>query len=85
MQSQILNIRQGKKQFDYSSVRAPDGSVQGRRHEVLLFGGGGDEFMGIQTHLPQKFIFSSDFGHLILSMLDYSFIIRVKTKVAEIS
>ena len=31
----------------------------------------GDGFMGTQTHLPPKSIFSSDFGHFILKMLDY--------------
>ena len=32
--------------------------------------GGGVEFIGTQTHLPQKFSFSSDFGHFILKMLE---------------
>ena len=27
-------------------------------------------FIGAQTHLPKKFSFSSDFGHLILKMLE---------------
>ena len=30
----------------------------------------GDGFMGTQTHLPPKFIFSSDFGHFISKMLE---------------
>ena len=42
--------------------------MQERRHEVLIGGGGG--FMGTQTHLPPKFSFSSDFGHLILKILE---------------
>ena len=41
---------------------------QGRRHEVLF--GGGDGFIGTQTHLPPKFSFSSDFDHLILNMVE---------------
>ena len=40
---------------------------QGRRHEVLF---GRDGFIGTQTHLPQKFSFSSDFGHFILKIVD---------------
>ena len=28
----------------------------------------GDGFIGTQTHIPQKFSFSSDFGHFILKM-----------------
>ena len=43
--------------------------LQGRRH-VVLFGGGGGGFMGTEIHLPQKFSFSSDFGHFILKMLE---------------
>ena len=42
---------------------------QGRRHEVLFFFGGGDGFIGTQTHLPQKVGFSSDFSHFILKMV----------------
>ena len=30
-----------------------------------------------QTHLPQKFTFSSDFGHLILKMLKIKMLMRV--------
>ena len=35
-------------------------------------GGGGSDvgFIGTQTHLPQKFSFSSDFGHFILKILE---------------
>ena len=51
-----------------NGVRTFLGDVQGRRHEVLL--GGGDGFIGIQTHLPQKISFSSDFGHFILKMVE---------------
>ena len=48
--------------------------------------GRGDGFMGTQTNLPQKLIFSSDFGHLILKMLDHAKILSVsRKKVAEIS
>ena len=36
----------------------------GRRHEVLFVG---DGFMGTEVHLPPKFSFFSDFGHLIFS------------------
>ena len=36
--------------------------------------------MGTQTHLPQKFIFSSDSGHFILKMLDYSKLLYVSGK-----
>ena len=42
-----------------------------RIHKVAamkLFGG--DGLIGTQTHLPQKFSFSSDFGHFILKMLE---------------
>ena len=40
-------------------------SEQGRRHQVV-FGEGRIS----ETHLPQKFSFSSDFGHFILEMLE---------------
>ena len=33
---------------------------QGCRHQVLFWR---DGFIGTQTHVPQKFSFSSDFGH----------------------
>ena len=38
--------------------------------------------MGTQTHLPQKFSFSSDFGHFILKMLENAKFayLRVKKK-----
>ena len=48
------------------------------RHEVLF---GGDGFIGIQTHLPPKLSFSSDFGHFILKMVEnakYSSVSRKK-------
>ena len=43
--------------------------------------------MGTQSHLPPNSIFSSDFGHFILKMLDYSKMLGtcVKKKVAEMS
>ena len=41
---------------------------QGRCHQVLF--GGGDGFMGTQTHLPPKLSFSSNFGHFILKILE---------------
>ena len=34
----------------------------------FVWEGGG--FMGTETHLPPKFLFSSDFGHFILKMLE---------------
>ena len=40
---------------------------QGLRHEVLIGRGG---FIGTQTHLLQKFTFSSDLRHFILKMLE---------------
>ena len=40
-------------------------SAQGRHREVFFFGGG-DGFIGTQTHLPPKLSFYSDFGHFIL-------------------
>ena len=43
----------------------------------------GDRFMGTQTNLHSKFIFSSEFGYFILKMLHNC--IRVKKKVTEIS
>ena len=43
---------------------------QGRRHEVLLGGGGEDGFIGTQTNLPSKFSFSSDLGHFIFKMME---------------
>ena len=39
--------------------------------------------MGTKTHLPQKFSFSSDFGHYILKILENAKVIRVKKEVAE--
>ena len=50
-----------------SNMKA-DRYLRGRRHELLF--GGGDGFMGTQTHLPPKFSFSSDFGHFILKMVE---------------
>ena len=43
--------------------------------------------MGTQTNQPPKLIFSSDFGHFILQMLNHAQIlyVRVKKKVAEMS
>ena len=41
---------------------------QGRRHEVLTGGGGRNLFR--QTHLPPNSVFSSDFGHFILKILN---------------
>ena len=41
----------------------------------------GDGFIGIQTHLPPKLSFSSDFGHFILKMVEnakYSSVSRKK-------
>ena len=43
--------------------------TQGRRREVLFEG---DGFMGTETNLPPKLMFSSDFSHFILEMLDYA-------------
>ena len=40
----------------------------------------GDGFMGTQTHLPPKSIFSSDIGHFILKVLDYSKKLHVSRK-----
>ena len=42
--------------------------------------------MGTQANLPPKFIFSSDFGHFILKMLNHTQILYVsRKKLAEIS
>ena len=38
-------------------------------------------FIGTQTHLPQKFSFSSDFGHLIWKMLGKCKIVYVSRKI----
>ena len=48
---------------------------RGRRADLtcqpqVLIGGGRVGFIGTQTHLPQKFGFSSDFGHFILKMFE---------------
>ena len=54
----------------HTSLWVTVNTEQGRRHEVLIGGGG---FMGIQTHLPQKKLsFSSDFRHFILKLLENS-------------
>ena len=39
-------------------------------YEILIGGGGGQIYIGTQTHLPPKFSFSSDFGHFIWKMLE---------------
>ena len=54
---------------------------QERRHEVSI---GEDGFIGtqtVQTNIPQKFSFSSAFGHFILRMLEnakFSYVLRKK-------
>ena len=53
-------------------------SEQGRRQEVLI--GERDECIGTQTHLPQKFSVSSDFGHFILKMLESANNLNVSRK-----
>ena len=40
----------------------------------------GDRFMGTQTNLPPRFIFSSNFGHFILKMLDHAKLLYVSRK-----
>ena len=51
--------------------------LQGRRHEILC---GGAVFMGTQTNLPPKLVFSSDFGHFILNMLDHAKLLYLARK-----
>ena len=53
--------------------------MQGRRHEVLF----GDRIHGHSKPPTPKLILSSDFGHFILKMLDYSKKLYVNPEISS--
>ena len=57
-------------------------SIAGASPRTFIWG---DGFIGTQTHIPPKFSFSPDFGHLILKMVENAQFSCVKKKDAEIS